>query len=62
MPLGFLFLRANEGLPVGYRDLVVVGMDFREGQKAMAVAAVIDERRLQRRFDPRHFGEIDVAF
>ncbi len=27
----------------------------------MAVAAVVDERRLQRRFDPRNLGEIDVA-
>ena len=27
----------------------------------MAVAAVIDERRLQRRLDARHLGEIDVA-
>ncbi len=26
----------------------------------MAVAAIIDERRLQRRLDPRHLGEIDI--
>ena len=26
----------------------------------MAVAAIFDERRLKRRFDPRHLGEIDV--
>ena len=57
----FLFL-AQERLPVGDRDLVIVGMDFREGEETVAVAAVIDEGRLQRRFDARHLGEIDVAF
>ena len=54
------FLR-DQRLPVGNRDLVVVGMDFGERQEAVAVAAVIDERRLQRRFDARNFGEIDVT-
>ena len=51
----------DQGLPVGDRDLVVVGMDFREGQEAVPVAAVIDEGRLQRRFDPRDFGEVDIT-
>src|SRR6185312_13209906 len=37
-------------------DLVIVGMDFREGEEAVTVAAEIDERRLQRRFDPRDLG------
>ena len=55
-----LFLR-DQRLPVGDRDLVVVGMDFRERQEAVAVAAVIDEGRLQRRFNPGDFGEIDVT-
>ena len=36
-------------------------MDFAEGQEAVAVAAVVDERRLQRRLDARYLGEIDVA-
>ena len=36
-------------------------MDFRERQEAVAVAAVIDEGRLQRRLDARDLGEIDVA-
>ena len=27
----------------------------------MAVAAIVDEGCLERRFDPRHLGEIDVA-
>ena len=46
-------LGLDQRLPVGDRDLVVVGMDFRKGEEAVAVAAVIDERRLQRRLDPR---------
>ena len=37
-------------------------MDFAEGQEAVAVSAVIDERRLKRRFDPGDLGEIDVSF
>ena len=55
-----LFL-GQQRLPVGDRNLIVVGMDFGEGQEAVAVAAVIDERRLQRRFDARDLGEIDVT-
>ena len=58
--VGALFL-VDQRLPVGDRDLVVVGMDFGEGEEAMAVAAVIDEGRLQRRLDPRNLGQIDVA-
>ena len=56
--LGFLL---QQRLPVGDRDLIVVGMDFVEGQEAVAVAAVVDEGRLQRRLDARHLGQIDVA-
>ena len=50
----------EERLPVGDRNLVVVGMDFAEGEEAVPVPAIFDERRLKRRFDPRHLGEIDV--
>jgi len=55
------FLLVDQGLAVGDRNLVIVGMDFAEGEKAVAVAAVIDEGRLQRRLDPRDLGQIDVA-
>ncbi|GBD42403.1 hypothetical protein HRbin39_01794 [bacterium HR39] len=48
-------------LPVGLRDLVVVGMDLAEGQEAVPIAAVVDEGGLQRRFDPDDLGEIDVT-
>ena len=46
---------------IGLRNLVVVGMDLAERKEAMAVAAIVDERRLERRLDPRHLGKIDVA-
>ena len=60
--LGFRFgLLGQQRLPVGDRDLVVVGMDFAEGQEAVAVAAVVDEGRLQRRLHARHLGQIDIA-
>ena len=55
-----LFLR-DQCLPVSDRNLVVVGMDFRERQKPVTVAAVIDEGRLQGRFNPRDLGEVDVT-
>jgi hypothetical protein len=55
---GFL---PQKGLPVGERDLVIIGVDFGEGQEAVAVAAVIDEGRLQRRLYARYFREIDIA-
>ena len=43
--LGALFL-VDQGLPVGNRDLVVVGMDFAERQKTVAIAAVVDKSGL----------------
>ena len=58
--LGALVL-VDQRLPVGDRDLIVVGMDFAEGKKAVAIAAVVDEGGLQRRLDPRHLRQIDVA-
>ena len=57
----FLDLLVDERLPVRERYLVVVGMDFAEGEEAVAVAAILDERRLQGRLYPRDLGEVDVA-
>ena len=54
-----LLLRV-ERLAVGDGDLVVVRVDFVEGKKAVAVAAVIHEGRLKRRLHAHHFGKIDV--
>jgi hypothetical protein len=51
----------DQGLAVGDRDLVIVGMDFAEGQKAVAIATVFDEGRLQRWLHARNLGEIDIA-
>lgn len=58
MILGFRF---QEGLTVGKRNLVVVRMDFRKSEKAVAVSTVIDEGRLKRGFNPRYLGKVDIA-
>ena len=55
------FIRLDQRLTVGDRDLVIVRMDFAESEKAVAVATVFDEGGLQRRFDARDLGEIDIA-
>ena len=41
------FIGLDQGLTVGDRDLVIVGMYFAEGEEAVAVAAIFDKRRLQ---------------
>ena len=51
----------HHGLAVGDRDLVVVGVDFVEGQKTVAIAAIVDECRLQGRLYPDDLREIDVS-
>ena len=55
------FIRLDQRLTVGDRDLIIVGMDFAEGEEAVAVAAIFDEGRLQRRLYPRDLGEVDIA-
>ncbi len=54
-------LLAQQRLPVGDRDLVVVRVDLVEGQKAVPVAAILDEGGLQAGLDARDLGQIDVA-
>jgi hypothetical protein len=54
-------IRLDQRLTVGDRDLIVIGMDFAEGEEAVAVAAIFDEGRLQRRLYARDLGEIDIA-
>ena len=51
----------QQRFPVLRRYLVIVGMDFAEGQEAVAIATEIHERRLQRRFYPGDFREVYVA-
>ena len=58
---GVLGLLAQQRLAILLGDLVIIRVDFGEGEEAVAVAAIIDERRLQRRFDPGHLGEIDIS-
>jgi len=58
---GMLGLFAQQRVAVRLGDLVIVGMDFTEGEETVTIPAVIDERRLERRFDPGYFGEIDIT-
>jgi hypothetical protein len=55
------FVRLDQRLAIGDRDLIIVRMDFAEGQKAVAVAAIFDESGLQRRLYARDLGEIDIS-
>src|SRR5229473_840368 len=41
------FVGFDQRLAIGDRDLIIVRMDFAEGEKAVAVATVLDEGRLQ---------------
>jgi hypothetical protein len=62
--LGFAMcalIRLDQRLAVGNRNLIVVRMDFAEGQKTVAVAAIFDEGGLQRWLYARYLGEIDVS-
>ena len=36
-------------------------MDFAEGEEAVAIAAIVDESGLKRRFDAGYLGEVDVS-
>jgi hypothetical protein len=54
-------LLLEQSLPVSDRDLVIVGMNFGEGQEAVAVSAVIDESGLKRWLYARDLGEIDIS-
>jgi hypothetical protein len=55
------FVGLDQRLTVGNRNLIIIGMDFAEGQEAMAVAAILDEGRLQRGLHPCDLGEVDIA-
>jgi hypothetical protein len=51
----------DQGLTIRHRNLIVVWMDFAEGKKPVAVAAIFDEGGLQGGLYPRDLGEVDVA-
>ena len=59
---GFGLLLGQQGLPVGDRNLVIIGMNVGKCQKALAVAAIFDKGGLQRRLNPSLFGKIDIPF
>ena len=56
------FLLSDQRHTVCDGDLVIVRVNFGKSQKSVAVAAIFDESRLQRRFNPRYFCEIDITF
>src|SRR5690606_38949322 len=58
--LGMLRLFGEQRFAIFLRDLVVVGVDFAEGEEAVAVTAKVDESRLQRWFYPGNLGKIDI--
>ncbi len=60
--LGFLRFSAQQGLTVGDRNLVVVGVYFTEGEETVTVAAIFDKGCLKGGFDARYAGEVDVSF
>jgi hypothetical protein len=53
--LGALLL-SDQCLPIGDGDLVIVGMNFAEGEKSVTIPAVVDKGSLQRWFDPCDLG------
>ena len=50
----------HDGFAVGDGDLIIIRVDFVEGQEAVAVSAVLDEGRLQAGLYAGDLGEIDV--
>ena len=54
-------VRLDQGLAIGDRNLIIVRMDFAEGEKAVTVAAILDEGGLQGWFYARDLGEVDIA-
>ena len=54
--LGHFGFGGEQGVAIFLGNLVIVGVDFAEGEEAVAIAAEIDEGRLQRRFDARDLG------
>ena len=51
----------DQRLTVGNRNLVIIGMDFAEGEETVTVAAIFDEGGLQRRLYARDLGEVDIS-
>jgi hypothetical protein len=54
-------VRLDQGLTIGDRNLIIVRVNFAEGEKTVTVAAVFDEGGLKRWFYARDLGEVDIA-
>ena len=52
----------HQAFAVGHRDLIIVGMDFSEGEETVTVPTVIDKGCLKRGLNPDHFGQVNIAF
>ena len=50
----------EQRLTVGDRNLIIIGVDFGEGEEAVTVPAVIDEGGLKRGLHARHLRQIDI--
>ena len=59
---GGLSLLSQQSLAVFFGDLIIIGVNFAKGQKAMPVAAEIDECSLQAWFYSGYLSKIDIAF
>ena len=57
--VGLLF--GEQRFAIGLGNLIIVGMDFAEGEEAVTVAAEVDESRLERGFYTGNLGEVDIA-
>ena len=67
--VGLFFVQAglfqfgrDQALPVGDGDLVIIGVDFREGQEPVAVAPILHESRLEAGLHADDLGEVDIPF
>ena len=55
------FVGLDQRLPIGNRNLIIVRMDFAEGQKAVSIATIFNEGGLQGGLYARDLGEIDIS-
>ena len=58
--IGSLFV-AHQRFAIGNWDLVIIGVDFAEREETVAIAAILDEGRLQRGLYASDLGEVNVA-
>jgi hypothetical protein len=59
--LGGMFgLFAQQRFAVRLGDLVIIWVDFAKSEKAVAVSAIVYERRLKRGFDAGYLGKVDI--